>query len=67
MGTVVSALGVGHSLKIDLPTGVTIVCTFGILLILMALFRGAVRRRADRLNPSPRALSTSYLTDITMV
>jgi zinc/manganese transport system permease protein len=45
MGTVVSALGVGLSLKIDLPTGATIVCTFGIVLILMALFRGAIRRR----------------------
>jgi zinc/manganese transport system permease protein len=45
MGTVVSALGVYLSLKIDLPTGATIVCTFGIVLILMALFRGAIRRR----------------------
>jgi len=45
MGTVVSALGIGLSLKIDLPTGATIVCTFGIVLILMALFRGAIRRR----------------------
>lgn len=42
MGTLVSALGVYLSLKIDLPTGATIVCTFGIILILMALFR-AVR------------------------
>ena len=45
MGTVVSALGVYLSLKIDLPTGAAIVCTFGIVLILMALFRGAIRRR----------------------
>jgi zinc/manganese transport system permease protein len=45
MGTVVSALGVGLSLKIDLPTGATIVCTFGLVLILMALFRGVIRRR----------------------
>ena len=45
MGTVVSALGVYLSLKIDLPTGATIVCTFGIVLILMALFRGVIRRR----------------------
>jgi zinc/manganese transport system permease protein len=44
MGTLVSALGVYLSLKIDLPTGATIVCTFGIVLILMALFRGVVRR-----------------------
>ena len=30
MGTVVSALGVYLSLKLDLPTGATIVCTFGL-------------------------------------
>src|SRR5207302_3691448 len=35
MGTLVSALGVYLSLKIDLPTGATIVCTFGIVLVLM--------------------------------
>ncbi len=39
MGTLVSALGVYLSLKIDLPTGATIVCTFGLVLILMAAFR----------------------------
>ena len=44
MGTLVSALGVYLSLKIDLPTGATIVCTFGVALILMAAFRGLVRR-----------------------
>jgi zinc/manganese transport system permease protein len=44
MGTLVSALGVYLSLKIDLPTGATIVVTFGIVLILMAVFRGVVRR-----------------------
>src|SRR3979411_717044 len=32
MGTVVSALGVWLSLVLDLPTGATIVCTFGIVL-----------------------------------
>jgi zinc/manganese transport system permease protein len=50
MGTLVSALGVYLSLKIDLPTGATIVCTFGIVLILMAtarvLFGRAARTRA---------------------
>src|SRR5215475_7395692 len=39
MGTLVSALGVYLSLKIDLPTGATIVCTFAIVLIAMALIR----------------------------
>jgi zinc/manganese transport system permease protein len=44
MGTLVSALGVYLSLRIDLPTGATIVCTFGIVLILMAVCRGLIRR-----------------------
>ena len=35
MGTLVSALGVYLSLKLDLPTGATIVCTFGLVLIIM--------------------------------
>jgi len=39
MGTLVSALGVYLSLKIDLPTGATIVCTFGAVLLLMAAVR----------------------------
>jgi zinc/manganese transport system permease protein len=43
MGTVVSALGVFLSLKLDLPTGATIVCTFGAVLALMAAVRPAVR------------------------
>src|SRR5437762_6896555 len=39
MGTIVSALGVYLSLKLDLPTGATIVCTFGLVLALMAAVR----------------------------
>ena len=39
MGTLVSALGVYLSLQIDLPTGATIVCTFGAILLLMFLLR----------------------------
>jgi zinc/manganese transport system permease protein len=39
MGTLVSGLGVYLSLKIDLPTGATIVCTFALVLIAMALVR----------------------------
>jgi zinc/manganese transport system permease protein len=45
MGTLVSALGVYLSLKIDLPTGATIVCTFAIVLILMALMRPLIGRK----------------------
>jgi zinc/manganese transport system permease protein len=46
MGTVVSALGVYLSLVFDLPTGATIVCTFGLVLILMAAARPLIRSRA---------------------
>lgn len=46
MGTVVSALGVFLSLALDLPTGATIVCTFGVVLILMSIVRVLVPRRA---------------------
>lgn len=35
MGTLVSALGVYFSVILDLPTGATIVCTFGVVLVLM--------------------------------
>ena len=45
MGTVVSALGVYLSLWMDLPTGATIVCTFGGVLVLMALARPLLRMR----------------------
>lgn len=37
MGTLVSALGMFFSVKLDFPTGATIVCTFGAVLILMFL------------------------------
>jgi zinc/manganese transport system permease protein len=46
MGTLVSALGVYLSLKIDLPTGAAIVCTFGIVLVLMAACRVLLRWRS---------------------
>lgn len=46
MGTVVSGLGVYLSLLLDLPTGATIVCTFGLVLVLMTLARPLLRRAA---------------------
>src|SRR5690348_18278947 len=46
MGTIVSALGVWLSLVLDLPTGATIVCTFGVVLLLMAAVRPLIRRTA---------------------
>jgi zinc/manganese transport system permease protein len=46
MGTVVSALGVYLSLMLDLPTGATIVCTFGMVLIVMAVLRPLIQPHA---------------------
>ncbi|HEX7484555.1 MAG TPA: metal ABC transporter permease [Vicinamibacterales bacterium] len=43
MGTIVSAVGIFLSLELDLPTGAAIVCTFGIVLALMASLRPVVR------------------------
>jgi zinc/manganese transport system permease protein len=51
MGTVVSALGVYLSLRLDLPTGATIVCTFGIVLALLAAVRPWVRPLLARHGP----------------
>jgi zinc/manganese transport system permease protein len=45
MGALVSALGVMLSFKLDLPTGATIVCTFGISLAVMAAVWWLLRRR----------------------
>jgi len=49
MGILVSILGMYFSVLFDLPTGATIVCTFGLVLILMAAVRPLVRRRAPAL------------------
>src|SRR5881409_2883459 len=46
MGTIVSALGVYLSLRLDLPTGATIVCTFGMVLIIMTIVRPLIQRQA---------------------
>jgi zinc/manganese transport system permease protein len=59
MGVIVSALGVYLSLKLDLPTGATIVCTFGAVLALMAAVRPFVRRSVagEALSPAASPLS----------
>src|SRR5438046_3449030 len=61
MGTIVSALGVYLSLKLDLPTGATIVCTCGFVLIIMTIVRPLVQRTAPldvhQMNYSDRAHS----------
>ena len=46
MGVVVSMLGMYFSVAFDLPTGATIVCTFGLVLILMAAARPLIRSHA---------------------
>jgi zinc/manganese transport system permease protein len=45
MGVVVSMLGMYFSVEFDLPTGATIVCTFGVILIAMAIARVTLPRR----------------------
>jgi zinc/manganese transport system permease protein len=44
MGTVVSVLGVFLSVVLDMPTGATMVCTFGAVLVAMALARPLLAR-----------------------
>ena len=44
MGILVSILGMYFSLLFDLPTGATIVCTFGMVLAAMALVRPLIQR-----------------------
>jgi zinc/manganese transport system permease protein len=44
MGAVVSMLGMYFSVQFDLPTGATIVCTFGLVLVAMAAARPLIRR-----------------------
>jgi zinc/manganese transport system permease protein len=45
MGVLVSIMGMYFSVVFDLPTGATIVCTFGVALTLMALARPLLVRR----------------------
>jgi ABC-type Mn2+/Zn2+ transport system permease subunit len=45
MGALVSAIGILLSFKLDLPTGATIVCTFGIALALMAIVWAFTKRK----------------------
>jgi zinc/manganese transport system permease protein len=45
MGTLVSALGVYLSVYLDMPTGATIVCTFGAVLLIMFVFQVLLSRK----------------------
>jgi len=49
MGTIVSALGIFLSVKFDLPTGATIVCTFGIVLAVMGCVKAVFHRHTEDL------------------
>lgn len=44
MGTLVSFLGMYGSYKLDAPTGATVVCTFGVILLLLAILRPMIRK-----------------------
>jgi zinc/manganese transport system permease protein len=46
MGTLVSVLGMYFSVQFDLPTGAAIVCTFGLVLVIMAALKPLIRRAA---------------------
>jgi zinc/manganese transport system permease protein len=52
MGTVVSALGIYLSVKLDLPTGATMVCTFGLVLVIMALVRPLILPNGPMKDPA---------------
>ncbi|MFB3153647.1 MAG: metal ABC transporter permease [Candidatus Acidiferrales bacterium] len=52
MGTVVSGLGIYLSVVLDLPTGATIVCTFGGVLLLMVVLHPLVLRHLPALEAS---------------
>ena len=47
MGAVVSAAGIIASFQLDLPTGATIVCTFGVALVILAVVRVLTRRKEE--------------------
>lgn len=47
MGAVVSAAGIIASFQLDLPTGATIVCTFGVALVILAIVRVLVRGKDE--------------------
>lgn len=67
MGTLVSALGLYLSVELDLPTGATIVCTFGDVLLLMfivhlALFHGrSTRALCGAARPSAGEIGSSHV------
>jgi zinc/manganese transport system permease protein len=55
MGTLVSALGIFLSVQMDLPTGAAIVCTFGGVLVLMAIVHRLTFKYRTRATSEERA------------
>jgi zinc/manganese transport system permease protein len=55
VGTLASAVGLAASYGGDLPTGATMVCTFGLVLILMAAVRPLFRKGGQASASSTRA------------
>jgi zinc/manganese transport system permease protein len=51
-GTLVSVIGMAASASLDLPTGATVVCAFGVTLIALWLVFQSVKPPAGRLTPS---------------
>jgi zinc/manganese transport system permease protein len=47
MGAIVSAAGILASFHYDLPTGATIVCTFGVALVILAIVRAVMPRKEE--------------------
>jgi zinc/manganese transport system permease protein len=47
MGAIVSAAGILASFQLDLPTGATIVCTFGVALVILAIVRVLTPSKED--------------------
>jgi zinc/manganese transport system permease protein len=47
MGAIVSAAGILASFQLDLPTGATIVCTFGVALVILAVVRVLTRSKEE--------------------
>jgi zinc/manganese transport system permease protein len=62
MGTLVSALGVYFSVLFDLPTGATIVCTFGAVLVVM-FFVHVLFFHGQRAQPLDAAASVNNLQE----
>src|SRR5437762_2170327 len=53
MGALVTAIGILLSFRLDLPTGATIVCTFGLSLLLMGIVWAFTRSRAAPVGFTP--------------